>query len=181
MLPSIILSLRTRHELQIEIVALRPQCNVLRRSVPRRPRLLLGPDALGLAFPSLARLALCLGHRQTGDCDCLAPQGVSPVWDLQEQATLRRQTSSFERGSRADPKDEQRKLHLCGLGRSANPRGTWYRYSTGVQIYAATGQTTFSDMAEVFGKPLQGTCLHRFLYCAYVYLPYSLCFPRSGS
>jgi len=37
---SLVLSLlRTRHQLQIEIVALRHQINVLRRSVPNRPRL----------------------------------------------------------------------------------------------------------------------------------------------
>jgi putative transposase len=39
LLSSIIFSLRTRRELQIEIVALRHQISVLRRSVPSRPRL----------------------------------------------------------------------------------------------------------------------------------------------
>lgn len=39
LLSSVLLSLRTRRELQIEILALRHQINVLRRSVPRRPRL----------------------------------------------------------------------------------------------------------------------------------------------
>jgi putative transposase len=39
LLSSVIFSLRTRYELQIEIVALRHQINVLRRSVPNRPRL----------------------------------------------------------------------------------------------------------------------------------------------
>jgi hypothetical protein len=39
LLSYIIFSLRTRHELQIEMVALRHQINLLQRSVPRRPRL----------------------------------------------------------------------------------------------------------------------------------------------
>jgi hypothetical protein len=41
---------------------------------------------LGLSFPGLVGLALGASHRQPGDGDLLASQGISPFLDLEDAA-----------------------------------------------------------------------------------------------
>jgi hypothetical protein len=44
-----------------------------------------GPAPLDLAYAALVRLALCARHRETGDGDGLASQGIPAVLDLEER------------------------------------------------------------------------------------------------
>ena len=43
-----------------------------------------GPPLLDVAYAPLVRLALCPRHRQAGNGDRLAPQGIPAVLDLEE-------------------------------------------------------------------------------------------------
>jgi hypothetical protein len=62
---------RTRAALQMEMLALRHQLNVLRRSV-KRAKLTAADRLLCPAVAVLDRLAVCPGDRETGDGDRLA-------------------------------------------------------------------------------------------------------------
>lgn len=68
----------------MEILALRHQIGVLRRSTQKRPK--LTAMDLGVVVRSLGRLAIRAGHRQTRDGHRLAPQRLPLVLDLEDSA-----------------------------------------------------------------------------------------------
>src|SRR5271169_5637319 len=70
---------KSRATLHLENLALRHQLSVLRRSV-KRPKLTSADRLLWTwAVRSLERLAICLGHRQTGNRHWLAPPGLPAI------------------------------------------------------------------------------------------------------
>jgi putative transposase len=102
---------KTRAALQIEIVALRHQVNVLRRSVPNRPRPRpFGPTFLDVAVARLARLALRSSPRETGNSRRLASQRFPILLDLEKPARASRETFDSQGRPRADPQHEQSPL-----------------------------------------------------------------------
>jgi hypothetical protein len=78
---------RSRTGTQVEIVALRHQIGMLRRSAKKRPKL-TKVDRVFWAWLSgvWADWAIRSGHRQTRDCHRLAPQRLPLVLDLEGQA-----------------------------------------------------------------------------------------------
>jgi hypothetical protein len=80
-----------------------------------------GPSPLDVAYAPLARLALCPRHRQAGDGDRLASQGIPAVLDLEEPPRAAWKTGVGERDSRAHSQDESGEPTL---GSTSNPWGT---------------------------------------------------------
>jgi hypothetical protein len=76
---------KTRRQLAMEILALRHQLGVLKRSV-KRPR--LPPDMCGSAAPS-TRLEQCADRRQAGYRDQMASGRIPSVLDLAQPAQRR--------------------------------------------------------------------------------------------
>src|SRR5260370_19154272 len=74
---------------------------------------------MGVAVRSLDRLAFVLGHRQTGNCHWLAPQGLPAVLDMESSSRPTRAPSGVERDSPTDSQDEPRE---SALGRAPHPR-----------------------------------------------------------
>lgn len=64
------------------------------------------PDALGYAFASLGAVALGAGHRQAGNSNCLAAQGVSILLALEEQGREVGKALREPGSTRANPADE---------------------------------------------------------------------------
>ena len=86
-----------------------------RPSAPTRSSASLGEAAkthvrrsirMDMAVRSLERLAICLGHRQTGNRHCLAPQGLSAVLDLESSSRSAWPTAGSQGRARADPQNE---------------------------------------------------------------------------
>jgi putative transposase len=71
--------LRSRVDLQVESLALRHQIGVLQRSRKRRPKITTMGQLLWTSL-HMARLALGISHRQTGNGCGLASHGLSVVW-----------------------------------------------------------------------------------------------------
>ena len=70
---------RSRAVLELENLALRHQIGVLQRSREKTPEIdPSGPPVVGLAVPSLARLAFRSGHRQARNGRGLASCRLSP-------------------------------------------------------------------------------------------------------
>src|SRR5215475_4441354 len=63
-------------------------------------------------MPGLERLAICLGHRQAGNRDRLASQGLSAVLDLESASWPTRPSTCVERGPPTDSADEPRQSSL---------------------------------------------------------------------
>src|SRR3974390_446264 len=59
-----------------------------------------GPALLDVAAPPLVGLALFPPHRQTGDCDRLASQGIPSVLELEEPPPTTRKAGTGDGGSR---------------------------------------------------------------------------------
>src|SRR5215469_11420113 len=95
-------ALKSRAALQLENLALRHHLGVLHRSV-KRPKL-TPPDRVlwVMAVRSMERLAIGSGHRQTGHRDCLAPQELPSVLDMEGSARATGAALGPERGSRPD-------------------------------------------------------------------------------
>ena len=110
---------KSRATLQLENLALRHQLGVLRRSV-KRPKL-TSADRLLWAWlcEVLERLAICLGHRQTGNRHWLAPQGLPAVLDMESSSRPARPPTGSERSAPTDSEDEPRE---SALGRAPHPR-----------------------------------------------------------
>jgi hypothetical protein len=88
---------RGQAALHLEILALRHQLGVLQRSV-KKPKLTPADRLLwGVAVRILARLAVCPHHREAGDRDRLAPEGLSTFLDLESPSRPNRTAKRFER------------------------------------------------------------------------------------
>src|SRR5258708_38568806 len=74
---------------------------------------------MGVAVRSLERLAIFLGHRQTGNRHRLAPQGLPAVLDMESSSRPTRAPRGVERDSPTDSQDEPRE---SALGRAPHPR-----------------------------------------------------------
>jgi hypothetical protein len=75
--------LRSRAELQLELLALRHQLHVLNRSRPARLRLV----TMDMALTRVARLANRTSDRQTGNRHRLASSGLPPVLAVEKSPT----------------------------------------------------------------------------------------------
>ena len=80
-----------------------------------------GSISLGAVVAVLGRLAVCPGHRETGDGDCLAPQRVSTVLDLEGASRPAGTTAGLPGNTKTDSPDEPRE---SAVGRAADPRRT---------------------------------------------------------
>ena len=67
---------------------------------------------LGLDLPSLERLAICVGDRQAGDRDRLAPEGLPSVLDMEDPVREAWTAGGTERHSGTDPQNEPREPAL---------------------------------------------------------------------
>jgi len=84
-------------------VALRHQLGVLGRAV-KRPKLSSAESTLlGVAVQIVERLAICPGHRQTGEGHWLAPQRLQTFLDLESSSRSAWPTAGSERSARTDP------------------------------------------------------------------------------
>src|SRR5215469_9226820 len=79
------------------------------------------PPVLDLSVPTLARLALSLGHRQVRNGHSLASGGLSTVLDLEGAARATRKTLHLPRSPRPDPQDVPGE---SWLGCTSHPWGT---------------------------------------------------------
>jgi hypothetical protein len=70
----------------------------------KRPKLTPGGSvSVGAAGGTLARLAFRARHRQAGNRDCLAPQGLPVVLDLEGSTRATWATTGSFSGARTDP------------------------------------------------------------------------------
>jgi hypothetical protein len=89
-------------------LALRLQLGILHRSV-KWPKLNPADRLFGAWLCEvLGRLAIGTGHRQTGYLDCLAPQGLFSVLDMESSSRPARPAGGCERRPRTDPWVEPR-------------------------------------------------------------------------
>src|SRR6516225_600287 len=73
------LAFKSRAALCFENLALQQQLGILQRSVKAAETYASRSTPLGLDLPNLERLAICVGDRQAGDRDRLAPEGLPSV------------------------------------------------------------------------------------------------------
>jgi hypothetical protein len=66
------------------------------------------PTLMGVAVRGLDRLAVFLGHRQTGNRHWLAPQGLPAVLDVESSSRPTRAPTGVERDPPTDSEDEPR-------------------------------------------------------------------------
>src|SRR6266851_3575095 len=106
---------QTRAVLQLEILALRHQLGVLRRSSRKRPRLTPTDRILGMAVTSVARLASGTRHRQAGNGHRLASPRLPTVLDLEEPSPR----GSTDRPGRCEDADSHHVRSESTLGCAA--------------------------------------------------------------
>src|SRR5215831_4193004 len=105
--------LRSRLDLQLEILALRHQIGVLQRSAKERPRLTSTDRLLWVSLSRIwPHLALDVGARQTRNGCGLASQGLPPILDLEGTARTTRTAGYHARDSGPDPQDVPGESHL---------------------------------------------------------------------
>src|ERR1700730_221595 len=146
---------RSTGALEAEILVLRQQINVLRRTAPKRPRF---GSIDRLIFVGLYRLfpnvGDALGHPQTRHCDPLASCRVQSLL-AHEIGASRRKAEGVAGVAPVDPRHEPGEP---AVGRTAYPRRTsqaWHRYRADErgQVYGAQEATTDPGLEDVSEQP----------------------------
>src|SRR6266446_5556594 len=106
---------------------------------------------MGVAVRRLDRLAIFLGHRQTGNRHWLAPQGLPAVLDMESSSRPARAPTGVERDAPTDSEDEPRE---SALGRAPHPRRiaqTRHRYRRDQrgQVHRNQSETAVAKLAHI--------------------------------
>src|SRR5438309_2119450 len=104
----------------------------------------------------------------SSDGDCLAPQGFSPVLELEGAPSQARPAVSATRDSRTDPDHESRKPNVGSSAYSRRAFEAWdrYRRNQRQQIHDPPAKTALTDLEDISGEPCEEYGLRRFLYGA---------------
>src|SRR5258707_15764529 len=111
---------------------------------------------MGVAVRGLDRLAIFLGHRQTGNRHWLAPQGLPAVLDMESSSRPTRTPTGVERDPPIDSEDEPRE---SALGRAPHPRRiaqTRHRYRRDQrgQVHRTQSEAPVANLADLPGESL---------------------------
>jgi hypothetical protein len=117
------------------------------------------PVAVGLAEPSLGRLAVRSGNRETRNGHCLASQGLPAVLDLEGPARTTRTSAGLLGNPGTDPPDELGESALGCVARAVSHRAnlpaaaTEWPSKAGGTLKPGRSRPTLPDSRQSFGSP----------------------------